>query len=286
MIPVLELRGTDLLASSIQAESLADAAAYEPENGVYLVARTYRGGQELLLDEHMDRMERSAAALGHSLTVPRERIRRILADMRVDAGFQEGRFRVTAVLDDRVWYRLSMEPTRELPPDLRSHGVHCILWEGGAREDASVKSTAWMHARAQPTAQGGGEARTPTAGGAPPYERLLTDADGRVLEGTSSNVYFVMGGVLWTAGEGVLAGIARRLILEVAPPIVPVRLEALRQEELAGADEAFLSSATRGVVPIRSVDAVVYGDPGPVTRAIAEAYDRRVTALVRPLVRR
>ena len=274
MIPVVDLYGSDLRVPSIDADSLATAAEFEPDNGVYLVARTYRGGQELLLDEHINRMERSAAALGHSLTVPRERIRRILADMRVDAGFQEGRFRVTAVLDDRVWYRLSMEPASEVPAELRAHGVHCVLWPGGAREDASVKSTAWMHARAQPTAQGG----------APPYERLLTDADGRVLEGTSSNVYFVVDGALRTAGEGVLAGIARRLILEVAPPIVPVRMEALREERLPEASEAFLSSATRGVVPIRSIGAVVYGDPGPVTRAIAEAYDRRMAALVGPLV--
>lgn len=271
MIPIVELRGSKLVRVSVNASDLVSAAEYEPPNGVYLVARTYKGGQELLLDEHMDRMERSAEVLGHTLVIPRERIRRVLTDLLASSGFGEGRFRVTAVLENPVWYRVSMELAGNIPLELLAHGVRCSLWEGGARKNATVKSTAWMHRRAHAP-------RAPEV-----YERLLVDREGRVLEGAGSNVYFVVAGALRTAGEGVLAGIARRIVLEVSESILPVELVALRKEELGNAEEAFLSSATRGVVPIRSVDRVEYGDPGPATRAITEAYDRRVAALLRPL---
>lgn len=282
MIPVVDLHGTEPRRVSIEAVDLAAAAAYEPDNGVYLVARTFNGGMEFLLDRHIDRMESSARTLGREIVVPRLLVRRVLADLRREAGFEEVRFRVTAVLDDPVWYRISMERVREVPGELRRHGVVCALWEGAARRNAEVKSTAWMHERFRTQPRPGGEdsfASTP-----PIYERLLVDNEGRVLEGTSSNVYFVFDEALRTAGGGVLAGIARRVILEVAERIVPVRLEALPEVELNGVSEAFLSSATRGVVPIRSVGEVEYGDPGPVTHAISLAYERRVAALLRPLL--
>lgn len=49
-------------------------------------------------------------------------------------------------------------------------------------------------------------------------ELLLADSDGTILEGLSSNFYVVMGGTLYTAGEGVLPGTVRDLVLEVGAP--------------------------------------------------------------------
>jgi branched-subunit amino acid aminotransferase/4-amino-4-deoxychorismate lyase len=64
---------------------------------------------------------------------------------------------------------------------------------------------------------------------------------------------------------------------------IPVREAALRDADLLGADEAFVTSTTRGVLPATSVDDHVIGsgDPGPLTRALGAAYNKKAQALTK-----
>ena len=74
---------------------------------------------------------------------------------------------------------------------------------------------------------------------------------------------------------GILAGITREVVLELAVSLdIPVREEELELAELLGADEAFLTSTTKEVLPIRQVDETLLGDgkPGPITRKLLEAF--------------
>lgn len=267
-------------------QSLAEAAHEEPTNGVYLVARTYHGGRVLELDAHFDRLERSAAARGHQIDLPRARIRSVLRDMlrEVAPVSGDGRFRVTAVLDDVPWYRLAMEPATGVDPELLQYGVHCSLRRGTVRADAEVKSTAWLVHRRQLNGPGSdGE-----SDGDAVYEHLLAREDGAILEGASSNFYACIGPVVRTADEGVLHGIARRIVLSVIDEIdtdVAVDFNPVTISDLeAGAiDEAFITSATRGVVPVRSIDSVELGDPGPITGKISRHYEAWLERHLRPL---
>jgi branched-chain amino acid aminotransferase len=276
--------------------SLAEAAADEPPNGVYLVARTYRGGLVLELDAHFDRMERSAHLQGRSITVAREAIRRALRAMAAEL-FPSGgdiRFRVTLVLDPDPWYRLSVEPAADLPTQLRTHGIVCRLQWNAARADPEIKSTDWIAAR-----------RT-LPGGAEVYEHLLVDGSGAILEGATSNFYAVVDGTVRTAGSGVLQGIARRIVLSVVERLsgaLELKLAAPTVADLADGRiaEAFITSATRGVVPVRTIlngagtspgsdaapgtgaNAVDLGDPGPWTRRIAAGYEEWLGEHLLPL---
>jgi branched-chain amino acid aminotransferase len=104
---------------------------------------------------------------------------------------------------------------------------------------------------------------------------LLTDADGNVVEGPGFNIFGFSGGVLVTPREGVLEGITRRTVIEIAQSLgVPVELRPLPADELRGAQEAFLSSSGGGVLPVTKVDgqAVGTGVPGPLTRQLLETY--------------
>ena len=108
-------------------------------------------------------------------------------------------------------------------------------------------------------------------------EALLLNQGGEVAEGASTNVFVVRDGALITPvlEAGILAGITRELVLEIARALsLPVREDVLRPEDLMDADEAFLTSTTREVAPIRTVDGrpVGPGQPGPVTTRILEAY--------------
>ncbi|MDA3950547.1 MAG: aminotransferase class IV [Spirochaeta sp.] len=271
MNTIIELRSAEIFRVPTPATTLRQAAAEEPSNGVYLVARTYRTGSVLRLDDHFDRMERSAARLGvPDLSVPRRRIREILAGERPADG--DIRFRVTAVLDTPVWYRITTEPAAEPPPELRRDGVDCDLAVGAARENPTVKSTAWMHTRTG-------------LGSATVYEHLLTDDAGAILEGATSNFYAVVAGTLRTAGEGVLEGISRKIVLEVAAEVLPVVTTPITRTDLAEGtvSEACISSATRGIVPVRRIGEFVIGPPGPVTRELIAGWERWMDAHLEPI---
>lgn len=258
------------------AASLAEAAREEPPNGAYLVTRTWNGGGVLDLDSHFDRMERSAAALGMDVVVPRFPLRALVAEARRGAS-REIRFRIS-VLPPRdgtgdPWYRVTAEVAAPVPQEILENGARCRVVPRGARQDAAVKSTTWMHARG-------------TLGDREDvYEYLLADDRGYILEGASSNFFGVRNGVLYTAGDGVLQGIARKTVLSVAPDVLPVVLEAIHQREVPQISEAFITSATRGVVPIGWVDGERMNAPvpGPCTAEIGARWNRWVEEHLEPL---
>jgi branched-subunit amino acid aminotransferase/4-amino-4-deoxychorismate lyase len=108
-------------------------------------------------------------------------------------------------------------------------------------------------------------------------EALLTTGDGRVLEGSSSNVFAVIGGRLVTPPlrEGLLAGVTRSVVLEVAARLaLAVEERPLTIAELADADEAFLTATTREVIPLTQLDGRTIGtaQPGELTAAIHAGY--------------
>jgi branched-chain amino acid aminotransferase len=104
---------------------------------------------------------------------------------------------------------------------------------------------------------------------------LLTDAAGHVVEGPGFNVFAVCEGRLVTPRDGVLEGITRRTVIEIAESMgIPVELRALPAAQLRAADEAFLSSSGGGVLPVTRVDGrpVGSGKPGALTARILERY--------------
>ena len=104
---------------------------------------------------------------------------------------------------------------------------------------------------------------------------LLTDAQGNVVEGPGFNVFAVRDGCLVTPREGVLEGITRRTVLEMAQALgIPAELRALPAGELRGAAEAFLSTSGGGVLPVTRVDGKPLGSGriGPLTQRLQETY--------------
>lgn len=104
---------------------------------------------------------------------------------------------------------------------------------------------------------------------------LLTDDAGNVVEGPGFNVFALVDGTLVTPAEGVLEGITRRTVLEMAASLgIPVAQRALPAAQFRGAAEAFLSSSGGGVLPVTRVDHAPVGDGqvGPVTRRLVETY--------------
>ena len=116
------------------------------------------------------------------------------------------------------------------------------------------------------------------------YEGVMRNYRGELAECTQSNLFIVKNGAALTppVDAGLLAGITRAFLFEVGDERgVAVREAVLRDEDLFGADEAFLTSTTREVVPIVKVDDRIIGAgaPGPISRALLDGYRRKAQDL-------
>ena len=106
-------------------------------------------------------------------------------------------------------------------------------------------------------------------------EAILLNSAGYVAECTGENVFVVRDGVVCTPplSTGALGGITRDSVMTIARDLgYPVREDNLLRGDLYLADEAFLTGTAAEVVPIRSVDDRVIGEPGEITRKLQETY--------------
>jgi len=273
-IPTAILTPDAILASPVVADSLAEAAAQEP-NGVYTVARTFKRDHTLMLDEHLDRLEQSAALVGLDVHLDRAALRNALRMLIAQTDFEDSRFRITIPQETPERIYLAIERYKPVPPEILAGGARCITVQI-ERHNPAAKTTAWIAER-QATVEA-----FPTG----IYEGILVNEAGDLLEGTSSNFYAIMNDRLYTAPNGAaLGGIAQRIVLAVAPQVLPVERTAVNVNDLRFLEEAFITSAGRGVVPVIMLDGQVIaaGQPGPFTLAIQERYNAWADAHLEPL---
>ena len=104
---------------------------------------------------------------------------------------------------------------------------------------------------------------------------ILLDYDGNVTEGPGFNVFAVKDKALITPDKGVLAGVSRKTVLEMAEHLgINTSVRSLSVEELLEADEVFLSSSGGGVIPIIRVNETIFGNgaSGPISVQLNETY--------------
>ncbi len=109
------------------------------------------------------------------------------------------------------------------------------------------------------------------------FEAVMLDHRGTVTEGASSNIFAVVGGVILTppVDAGILLGITRTVVLEVARKAGMKVLELpLSEDVLLAADEAFITSSVREIVPVVRINENVLSDgrPGPVVQRVCQLF--------------
>ncbi|MCY4464527.1 MAG: aminotransferase class IV [Chloroflexi bacterium] len=264
------LNQSGLREVNYHADSLAAAAEFESRAGVYTVSNTVNRTQTLLFDAHLERLADSAWREGIPLQFDRQQLRSALRQMIIESGFGDVRFRISAPAAQPNELILSIEPYAPPTDKLIGPGVRCNTSSLLTRQNPAAKSSDWMHRR-----QGLESARPANL-----YETFLLDAEGAVLEGLGSNFYAVIDGYLRTAGSGVLAGISRRIVFAVCAGIVPMQEIAPNLRDLPRFDEAFMSSSSRGIIPVVEIDGrkIGAGEPGETTLRLREAYQHWVAA--------
>lgn len=112
------------------------------------------------------------------------------------------------------------------------------------------------------------------AGAAEADEALLVNTDGHVVEGASSNLFWVKRGVVGTPplAAGILPGVTRAVVFELAKRLkIPIRQQDIRPGELARTEGVFLSLTSLGIVEARSLDGRIL-KKSPLTVQLARAY--------------
>ena len=262
----LSPRGLEKVA--YEASSLAEAVVFEPLDGVYTVGNTWHRTKALLFDAHLERLEASARHQRITIDYDRQQLKAALRTMILASDYGDVRFRISVSAARPDSLLITLEPYH--PPDesLVRQGVRCVTSGGAQRQGPSAKTSDWMHLR--------GKLPDATAPGV--YEIILLDKSGFMLEGATSNFYAIADGQLYTAGSGMLVGISRRILLEVCQDILPLRLQAPHIDDLPGMLEAFLSSSSRGLIPIVAIDgrSIGNGAVGEYTKRLRQAYQRWV----------
>jgi branched-chain amino acid aminotransferase len=255
-------------------------------DSVYEVLRTF-SGKPFALAEHLDRLERSASALVMQLPA-RADIERAVAETLVAAGEPDAYIRIVVTrgagdlgldpsLADQPRLIVIVRPVKLPDEQQYMDGVEVAVvvrsrtaapGQPGAL-DPQVKSGNYLV-----SVLALAEARRRGA-----YEAILTDSVGRITEGGSSNFFVVRGGRISTppVSAGLLEGITRGKVIRAARQAgLAVDEVPLWPVDLHRADEAFLTSSVRGILPIARVDgdAVGGGKPGPITRQVMSLYDQ------------
>jgi branched-chain amino acid aminotransferase len=254
-------------------------------DAVFEVLRTY-GGRPFALDEHLARLRRSAERVFITLPVDDATLGAEVGRAVEAAGNDESYVRVvvtrgsgplsldpsTAGSPLRV---VLVEPVVPPPKDAYLHGIAVVTVRTRRAADETAASGAKV-SNYLANLLALREARARDA-----QEALIVDARGRVVEGASSNVFVVKAGRVVTPPEsaGILAGITRAHVLGAARALgVPVDERELVPEDLYGADEVFVTSSIRELLPVVCVDdrPIGTGAPGPVARALHRRFRESV----------
>jgi branched-subunit amino acid aminotransferase/4-amino-4-deoxychorismate lyase len=249
--------------------------------GVYSALRTFEHERFLGLELHFERTDRSLALLGSSERLDRPALARALHEAVRGHPEPEAfvRFDVLAAapasLGTEARTLIALSPFVPVPEQFLREGV-AVRVSSLRRSRPLIKLASFVLER-RPYPLGRPEA----------YEHLILDGSGRILEGTSSNFLALRGRSLHLTGDEALQGVTQRLVATLAVELgLECVREPLRRADLSGVDEAFLTSSSRGLVPVVAVEGqrIGTGIPGPWTRRLTEAYYAHARAHARPAV--
>jgi branched-chain amino acid aminotransferase len=254
--------------------------------GIYETLRTYNG-RLFLFDRHMRRLRNSARLIDLALPFTDDqlaaRIQETIAAAKLDNTEAYVRVLVTRGVGE-LTYDPKATPTPSWviivkplsPPTAENYetGVKVVLVDVVRNHPQSVnpmiKSNNLMNSAlaAQQALKRGG------------FEAVMRNYRDELTECTQSNLFIVKNDAALTPPleSGLLPGITREFIFELSRETgIEVREQVLRDDDLFSADEAFLTSTTRELVPIVSVDdrRIGYGKPGPVTQKLLATFRLR-----------
>ena len=253
--------------------------------GVFEGVRCYETDQGPAIfrhQDHLDRLRRSAGLYHMDMPYSRAELREVTHELIARNGLRSCYIRPVVY---RGYGPMGLDPL--------SNPVECFIavWEWGAylgeegkANGVRAKTSSWR--RISP------ESLMPQAKSCGQYlnsvlakiesrkagydEAILLDHKGAVCEGTGENVFVIRDGEIATPpfSASILDGINRRSVIEIARDLGYELVERdIVREELALADEVFLTGTAAELTPVREIDDIEIGPPGEITRQVQKVFD-------------
>lgn len=251
-----------------KSTSLDEATRLLP-GGAYTTFRTFGRYGVLRSADHYHRLEETACLSGKIIQLNRRAIKQALHQALTEYPESPSRVRMILDLVQEVGDIYILIEALQLPSQQNYFQGVKVVTRMMQRQNAKAKRTEFI--------QTADSVRQMIPAGI--NEVVMIGEDGLVLEGLSSNFFGVMGGKVWTAEKGVLSGITRSFVLEAIREFgISLELQGIPAEELEALDEAFLTSASRAVLPVTMIDGkpVGSGRPGAMTLRLMANYQEKV----------
>jgi len=240
-------------------------------------------GRFFRLEDHLDRLEASCRKLRLRSPLGRKELRATLVDMVAASGLRDAYVELIVTrglsfvrgekpVDEMTnnLYLLALPYVWILPLAAHEDGAPAVVTRTVRRTppgamDPTIKNLQWGDfTRGLLEAQDRGA-----------IYPILPDGDGNITEGSGYNIFAVKEGVLYTPRRGVLEGVTRKTVLEIAEAMqCAVRVEEVPVGLIYECEEIFFCSTAGGIMPVTSLDGTPVGDGkvGPLTRRIWEQY--------------
>jgi len=251
-------------------------------DSIYEVAKTYQG-IPFLLQDHLDRLWKSASRLEMHPTVSQNDVSAEVNKALAELGVEEAYFRIILTRGEGP---ISLDPGEGVknnliiiaqehlpyPSSWYENGVHVVITNvvrvSKESVDPNVKSGNYLN-----NVMAFMQAKREKA-----FDSIMLNQKGYVTQGTTSNVWIVKDNTIKTPPlqAGILEGITRKTILQLAKSDDSLKIEQVnfKAEELINADECFLTSTMKEVVPVTQVDnsPIGTGTVGPLTVKLHSLY--------------
>src|SRR3954451_18455489 len=254
--------------------------------GVFEGVRAYEtpdGGAAIFRhDEHLDRLEKSAALYYMDMPFTKQQLREATHELIVRNGFKSCYIRPLVY---RGYGPMGLDPL-DNPVEAM---VACWEWgaylgDEGKLNGVRAHVSSWRRISPDsliPHAKASGQYLNSVLAKiesikAGYEEAILLDDKGNVCEGTGENVFVVKDGAISTPPQtaSILDGINRKSVIQIARDLGYELIERdVARAELAMADEVFLTGTAAELTPMREIDDIEIGPPGPVTREIQQVFD-------------
>ena len=241
--------------------------------GVFDFLRTYNG-KPFYLREHLDRLENSAKLVGLKVPISKQGIDRIINKLLKKNKLNEATVKIIVtggcsadglVCDlKQQTIIILVKEIHDCPAELYKKGIKLITFEHQRNNSAAktIDYITMLKLQNQKQKQKAFE--------------ILYINKGVVLEGATSNFFIFKGNRLITSKNNILAGITRKIIIKLADKNFKVEVRDIKINEIKNADEAFITSTTREVLPVVKINnrKIGNGKVGKNTKLLMELFKK------------
>jgi branched-chain amino acid aminotransferase len=245
--------------------------------------RTYNK-RPFYLKEHISRFAHSGQCVGLDLPLNEDEICDIVVETLSRNDFDEANIRImytggvspdSLIPQGNGKFIVMVTERMKLPAWWYADGVKIITAEV-ERSIPEAKSTDYMNAIMTQK-----QARKAEA-----IEAVYVNKKGRVLEGTTTNIFLHLDGKWITPDKGILPGITRSVMIDLMEKKYGVELGEVSREDIARADEIFISATNKEIIPVIQVDdlKIADGKPGDQTKKMMQIFREYTTAYGQQLI--